>query len=286
MEGDPNETKAPLLPEQEQVIRDEWIRIVGECGDLDSSSVQVFGFQNGKFVADRTGVLFRVADSHFLITAAHKLVNIHGLNIPLFLPPSQQDATPISLSGRMLYTKDRRVDIAVSELPQSIVERLLPTRTFLGMMDVDLQSHSAPGLYLILGYPSSCTEITAEAVRPTVLKYAAIIYSGDTDGLENFDPTLHLLLQHDEVGRDAAGQPLLSPAIEGMSGGGIWRLLELKPAWNQTWKRSDAKLVAIQNRYIRNQYCKGTWVRHAIQLIWDSFPLLRPALRLHSNGLQ
>ena len=236
-------------------------------------------------VADRTGVLFRVGESHFLITAAHKLVDIHGLNIPLFLPPSQQDASPISLSGRMLYTKDRRVDIAVWELPQSIVEQLLPTRTFLGMMDVDLQSHSPKELYLILGYPSSCTEITAEAVRPTVLKYVAYIYSGDTDGLENFDPSLHILLQHDRDGRDATGQPLLSPTIQGMSGCGIWRLLELKPAWNQTWKRSDAKLVAIQNRYIHDQYCKGTWVKYAIRLIGDNFPQLRPALQLRFNGI-
>jgi hypothetical protein len=281
-----DDTKSPLTREQrQQFIRKEWDRMLDECADLNRTTVQVFGYQEGKFVPDRTGVLFRVGESHFVITAAHSLADIAAHNIPLFLPPSQQDAPPISLSGKTVCTKDASVDIAVLELPQSVVAQLLPIHTFLGMLDVDLRSESSTGLYFILGYPSSYTEVTAEAVRTKVLRYDTYNYSDGTDGLNDFDPSKHILLQHHKDGHNAKGQPMSSPKIQGMSGGGIWRLFEAKPAWNETWKRSDVRLVAIQNRYMHDQYCKGTWIKHAIRLFWDEFPQLRPSIQLHCDGI-
>ena len=286
MEDDAGETKASLLPDQEQVIRDEWGRILDQCADLDCSTVQLFGYQDDSFVPDRTGVLFGVGDSHFVITAAHYLPEIARNNIPIFLPPTNPSQRPIQLVGRTLITEQETIDIAVWELTQDVVEQLVPTRRFLGMMDVDLRSVSLQGLYLITGYPISYTVVSPEAVRPTVLKYVAFIFSGDLDAVDNFDPSTHILLQHQRHGQSVQGQAFSAPRMNGMSGGGIWRLLELRPNWNQDWKRSDVKLVAIQNRCLHDQYCKGAWIIHALRLIWDSFPQLRPALRLDFNGIR
>ena len=63
-------------------------------------------------VLDRSGVLLRVADAHFLVTAAHKLSRIASHGIPLYLPSPGPGEKPLPVSGGV-GTEEKVVDVAV-----------------------------------------------------------------------------------------------------------------------------------------------------------------------------
>ena len=180
--------------------------------DLDRSTVQLFIQKKGTFVPDRTGVLFRVGESHFIITAAHYLPGHSKDNTPLFVPPSKSGECPTQLVGRTLVTEQETVDVAVWELTQAVVEQLAPDENIsrdggLGLADRQPQ-RSLPDLGISC---LSCTIVSPEAVRPSVLKYLAYIFSGDVDAVQNFDPSTHILLQHQRHGQTVQGQAFSVP---------------------------------------------------------------------------
>lgn len=52
--------------------------------DLEKAIVSICWFFNDDIGLDRTGVLFQVGESHFLLTASHGIKTFFSDNIPLF----------------------------------------------------------------------------------------------------------------------------------------------------------------------------------------------------------
>jgi hypothetical protein len=264
-----------------------WKKMLVAAANAEQATVPVFVGDNDTFVQNRTGVLFRIEESHFLITAAHYVEGMAVGRTPIWLPPSTRGTPPISLGGRVVGAEQEAIDIAVIQLDAAVVAALVPARTFIGLSDMDLSRAPTTGLFVILGYPGSYSTVDFQQgkVRTRLLRYTASIYDGEVATFPMYDPNIHVLLSHQFLGHDTEGQPLMAPAMEGMSGGGIWRLTKLKSGWGKNWKPEDIQLVGIQNQYLPETYCVGSWIWYAVRLIWEKFPELRPAIELHARGL-
>lgn len=274
-----------LDPEKREIVLGAWRSMLEACKDDLRTTVPIFGSQGGKLIHDRTGILFQIANKHFLITASHDLAQIASQKVPLFLAPDVPGLPAIPIGARMLGTESNVIDIAVFELWDSVVEKMVPGRKFLRMSDLDHQAKNEEGLYVAMGYPHQFTrpDDKLNRIHIGILQYLAYLYSGDapTEPEYPYNPDVHLLLRHVADGHNTEGIPLSSPRISGMSGCGIWRLTKLKPAWATSWKLEDRKLVAIQAKCWHGRYLKGTWIKYALQLIAKTYPDLRRAMRLY-----
>ena len=84
-------------------VRDEGFRLI------EAATVPLYGFQDNQVKQDRTGILFRVADKHFILTAAHRLRKILGAEIPLLADFSVRHRIPIPLvQGKFWMTEEER----------------------------------------------------------------------------------------------------------------------------------------------------------------------------------
>ncbi len=57
---------------------------------IDRATITTVGIQDDEIKHDRTGVLYRITDDHFILTAAHKLRGIVDLEIPLYISVKDQ----------------------------------------------------------------------------------------------------------------------------------------------------------------------------------------------------
>lgn len=265
------------LPEDRE--REAVGRLIARIDAYWRSVVPVFGFQNGKAVQDRTGILFQVADHHFLITASHDL-NWISENVPIFIAPHGPGIDPIQLTGRMTGTEDASIDIAIMRLASENVEYLLPERQFLRMTSLDFLSRSSNGIYVVQGYPVELGRIDMDVgkVRTRGMRYCTDIYEGELPAMDYpFDDDIHVSLQHHLDEHDLSGNAIKSPKITGMSGGAIWRLAE---SIDGKLEVNEPKLVAVQTKAKTGEFLKGTWIKYALELIAKTYPELRPAMSL------
>ena len=73
----------------------------------------------------------------------------------------------------------------------------------------------------------------------------------------------------------------LLPAVSGMSGCGLWRIVPDSKVEMEKWTADKVRLVAIQHRWnAKRHYILGTWVSYAIGLIWKEYPSLREGMML------
>ena len=80
---------------------------------IDRASVPVLGVQDNEILHDRTGILYRIADEHFVLTAAHYLHQIVKANIPLYLSMNKPGVLPLYLGKAKCYsTEDEGRDVA------------------------------------------------------------------------------------------------------------------------------------------------------------------------------
>jgi hypothetical protein len=256
-----------------------------ECAaEIAKSSVPFYTISQGKGCQERSGVLFRIAERHFILTCAHGIKNIykkHGF--PAYIGPLvEESGHPIRLVDcPIILAKKSNLDLAVIELTNDVVERLLPTNRFISVAEMDMQAIARPACYLISGFPSEGTtqDDTGHGVKTLGMWYVTLLHRGELNPDSEYDQNIHLILH---FGRQAIGQdgtPSDVPQPHGLSGCGIWRLTN-EETW-ENWKPEDAKLVAIQHRWGgRHDYVIGSWVRLAIQMVWHRYEELRPALQI------
>jgi hypothetical protein len=240
-----------------------------------------------------SGVLLEIADHRFLLTAAHVVdfLAIHGF--PQYLAPCTSDEPPIPLENVKIYTSpippgvDQEdpgmcdvdpFDVAVCELPPSVAEKITEPRRFVRLMDIDASVEQIPGLYMVTGYPIEFTRtnFSHKLIGSKPLPYVTELYQGECEPhWQNF-----IALEYSHQGVDEHGVLQRMPDPNGMSGCGIWRLAEAsKPA--DLWKPSDVQLVAIEHSWSRkNGAILGTFVRYALSMIYNNYPLLRPVFKL------
>ena len=131
-----------------------------------STTLPLFANKGDHLALFGSGVLFQLADHHFLITAAHVMdealkAERHGYSFFIDGRPGQ-GLLPLnkflvlsSLKGP-LGRDDDPFDLSVACLPRELAETLVPHRSFLHMPEVDVfDPQDRDSAYAIYGYPSA-----------------------------------------------------------------------------------------------------------------------------------
>jgi hypothetical protein len=248
-----------------------------------------------------TGMLFRIADKSFLITAGHVAQKAAANKKTLGISGSD-DGTFISLAGEFMVSSEGQYgcdedpfDIAILALPKDSIFRM-QKKTFLLLNDVDFDEQSATGVYAIFGFPSVWSESCSDAgdtLKTKALEFIAFRSDRDTAALENYQERLHLLLDASpdylttQDGTNAQflrrdGTEASFPGeLGGISGCGVWRIGDLKVPIND-WCRSEPRIAAVQTAvYPKRGLIRATRWAAVSTLIYEAFPELRPSLAIY-----
>lgn len=265
-----------------------------------NATVPIVVLQGKALSQHGTGTLLAVADSFFLVTAAHvfRQANEHNLSLGFgaaigggFLP----------IRGRHLESKPKTDDIDSDALDIAIYPilsedvSLIGKDRFLSLMDVDCGSQSPTAVYSICGFPckwSKTSHTAEEKVMIKAIQYTSYSYSGDASTFIGYDPGRHLLISAeidettDDKGEpveffDSTGSPLKFPKeLNGISGSSVWRVGDLNTPLLE-WRSDKAKVVGVQTGvYSSKSVIKATRWSVVLEMLNRAFPELRRALPL------
>jgi len=246
-----------------------------------------------------TGVLLRVGDKHFVLTAAHVFDAFPMRPIPLVITDGVVgnplfpvgDVTlrrsPTAIPGQRL--KDDPFDTCVCDISIETADKIIAGQQyrFLELKEVEpWDENNARGWYMVLGFP---TKLNEEDLGPNVLgsagcAYATFIYLGERgmDPLKRAIRGVHILMDYGpNTTVDDDGKSVSPPPPYGMSGGGMWRVA--KRGINLSdWTIQDLKLIGIQSAVVKKeQVLKGTRIEHALGFIYRGHEDLRPEIERH-----
>jgi hypothetical protein len=246
-----------------------------------------------------SGILFRIADESFVVTAGHVIKEAHKYNKTLGITSANESfvAVPgewICSSEGQYGTDNDPFDVAIYNLPQHAVQKLDGKR-LLYLNDIDFGLQSGTGVYTLFGYPGICSKLSTSGSEKLQLKpfqYTTIAFNRDTGSFTEYQERFHLLLEAQlqysstEKGtqatfKDLEGNSAPFPrGLGGISGCSVWRIGDLDVPIDD-WGQKQPKIVAVQTGvYHTNQAIKATrWIAVST-LIHGAFPKLRPAMDL------
>lgn len=251
-----------------------------------------------------TGILFRVANHRFVVTAAHAIRDASASNSTLGI--SGNGGHFVAVPGTWLYSEqsggDDPFDVAVHLLTDGEVQKL-EGKPFLEISDVsfgeDGMNEDERACFVLCGFPhiwaTSCEEGSDE-MRLKALQFSAFRYGGSTAGLAGFNPRYHLLLDandediFDDAGSEAdfrlrQGHRARWPHdIAGASGCSVWRLGNPQRSVHERTMK-DARLVGVLTSvYAKPALIKATkWVA-VTTLLHAAFPELRAEIECRPKG--
>jgi len=195
---------------------------------IDRASVPVLGVQENEIRHDRTGILYRIADEHFVLTAAHKLHQIIEANIPLYLSMNKPGVMPLFLGKAKFHsTEDEGRDVAAIWLPPTTVREVAKHKDFLSHNQIDLNGAESGGPFLFFGYPMSWSGHVAseDYVVSQGLAFVTLPHDGPRLESAHYDQDVHMVLnfKRDAINCLQGGVDTL-PKLHGISGCGIWQV--------------------------------------------------------------
>jgi len=266
--------------------------LTNECQPrISKSTICLYGFQNG-LKQNGTAILLRVADKHFLVSAAHVLDFTFYHSFQYFTTSSydenslfrlkfisrQSSAKPPNVpSNSPQLRDDDPIDISVAELSPETVQELQKGKHFLQLADLDgSELRTAAGI-IVFGYPTDFSISKPDFFESFPLPFVTTILQHPP---EQRDANAEILLYYPATCTDANETAMDSPDPRGLSGCGIWRLSQ-PPTHPDLWNVDDIRLVGIQHRWrSRKRYLVGSSIRHVINMIWFSYPDLRSSIEL------
>lgn len=193
----------------------------------------------------------------WLLTAAHLLD--HAPRCGNWLVPAREDGALLSLEGARVR-RAPHLDLALVDLRQ--VEAL--PRLLHGRHPLPLEEAAVPHLpgretfYAVCGFPAAWSQFERgwlAAKRLTVLTRRA----QRARQRERHDR----VYDYSHVAQAGSGHWIHTPALEGMSGAGIWAL---SPGDDG---RHRARLAAVQSAFMHGRYLRGHDARAALPLLLD-----------------
>lgn len=224
----------------------------------------------------RSGVLVQIADSHFLVTAAHNLENLHKSGVDSFIVQGEKGSNPVFIQTNKWYTTiSEQADLGVCLLDGSIVDYLGDKQKYLRITDFAPKRECGDRWYIIVGWPRDRIGPDDDGViRCSGWKYVTKRFDR-VEQVENYDSEIHLVVKYERDTTD--GERIVHPPA--MSGCGIWYLPKESP---EIVRPDDFKICAIQNAWHKGrEYAKGTWTDMVLKIIWTYFPDLQPIMRMH-----
>ena len=252
---------------------------------IDRVSVPVLGVQNGEIQHDRTGILYRIADEHFVLTAAHDLHQIIKANIPLYLSMNKPGVIPLSLGKAKCHsTEEEGRDVAAIWLPPTTAREVAKHKDFLSHNQIDLNGAESRGPFLFFGYPMSWSgHVTSEGnVVSQGLVFATLPYDGPRLESAHYDQNVHMVLnfKRDAINCLQGGVDTL-PKLNGISGCGIWQVGDIISKDVKARDEESVTLVGIQHRWFPDlNYIQATKIRFAIGFIAENYPDVQAAMKI------
>lgn len=287
-----------MVHENDEERRLAFLRRVRDTAfeNLTRCTFPFYARQDGKYILLGSGVLVAIGQKHLGITAAHVLDDIGRClkySLPVLIPPGKFGQPLIRLTKFDTFRstlppsgerKDDYVDIGIIDFPDDLILKLKKTRRFLNISEIDLWGRIGPeSRYLIFGYPKAGSETDDEkrSVSYEAMPYATIPYSVETVELPCFQKDIEIVVAFKpETSSDQDGEPSGTLEPKGISGCGIWRLIE-DVADCERWQPDMLKLVGIEHTWHKPaQVLRGTQIRVVIEAIFHHFPELRQAMRL------
>lgn len=236
--------------------------------------------REGKVIEVRSGVLFRVGDSHFVVTAGHGLPEYYDKGYYLAIAMPKKGELPIVLLETAQVTKSRDEDLAVLKLSATTLSRMKGHFRFLRLSDF-WRGHTYAAeraFYLLLGTPRDMLVVESDQTKCFLgWKYLTVPFRGNLEDVENYDASLHFILGYDRSTVNGQGKSVLP---HGMSGCGIWYVSDcLNP---NNFDKSQFRLVGIQTSWHKRfEYVKGTFIYVVEAILWKHFPETRQLLQFH-----
>lgn len=281
--------------------------VAGLVGDLlartpsrvAATTVAIVGSWSGNVRHLGTGTMLAVADSRFVITAAHVLLaaNDQDLTVAisaggLFTAVTARDWIITAASGG-----DDQHDIAVYRLDDREVSRLESVE-FVRIGDVCFDRDLSESYFVACGYPamwSTTSHSDTDVMKAKLLQYGTYLYTGSLCALVGYDPERHILLNGapedvlDHNGdpvrfRTRSGHPASMPGdLSGISGCSVWRIGNLSIPISE-WTVDSAKIVGVQTGVFKSaRAIKATRWNSVTTLLYAAFPDLRATIDMYAS---
>ncbi len=234
--------------------------------------------RDGLPVLQGSGILLKVADAGFLVSAAHVLTDVVRDGRGLFI--GLADGVDIlSLEGldTQVSTDERDIDVAFVRLPPELDGRISQHRPFLRLDQVDTARRSPEkGLYIVAGFPRRDTQTDGSRrvidAKPFCL--STTLYDGDWD---DFTVGTSIVLSYTRMVIDERGDLARPPPLEGVSGCGIWRVVGEHHPTPGHWDVTSIRLAGIEHSVV-GPVIKGLLAFRLVDWIRQNHPDLAPAI--------
>lgn len=243
-----------------------------------------------------TGILFQIADSCFVVTAAHVLTAPHLYDKTIGITGG--DGCLISAHGNWIASTPKQpdsadpFDIAVFRLPDTAIQRLSGKR-FFRASEIDFSEQSKTAVFAVFGFPGRWAlpiRGPEEELELKAFEYIACASNRPPADLIGYDPRYHLLIDAqfsnltDQSGSetaftDRAGDEVpFTKSLHGVSGSSVWLVGDLGVPKNH-WDRIVPKVVAVETAvYKEAGVIRATRFVAVTTLIHDAFPDLRSSI--------
>ena len=210
-----------------------------------------------------SAVLLRANGSSFLLTAAH-VANVVVDTLSVGIPVAQSGGT-VWLPGSMSFRQSDPFDVAAARLDEPQMVTLLEAGwTFLEPRDlVDPQSVRIGERMFVYGHPTVLAAQHGDDLRASPLCLASYRVAADESGVSMespLNPDVDITLAHDERAVCLhTGTGMSLPALNGMSGCGVWAVAVADPTRDPTvWSaQTHTGLVAIQTSYVTGRFIRA-----------------------------
>lgn len=212
-----------------------------------------------------SGTLLAVADSRFVLTAAHVVREGARHDYTLGVSGGKQ-ANFTTLGGTWMVSTgshpdatDDKYDVALCRLSDEQVARLGDVE-FVRIADASFVNDLSNGYFIVTGFPgmwSTVLDGAEDTMKSKLLQYGTWAFSGSTAALDGYDGAHHFLLtatsseMMDTLGmpvtfRPRQGFAAQMPAdLRGVSGCSVWMIGDLtKPV--ASWDRRSSRIVGIE----------------------------------------
>jgi hypothetical protein len=268
-----------------------------------TSTVAITGTKTPVMRQIGSGTLIAVADSRFVLTAAHVVREgaRHGYTLGV---SGGKSANFIALGGTWMVSvgshpdaTDDKHDVALYELSEDQVARLGDVE-FVRIGDASFTRDLSNGYFVVTGFPgmwSTVLDGAGDTMKSKLLQYGTWAFSGSTAALENYDDSHHFLLtaSPSEV-LDTEGIPVtfrtrqgfaaqMPTDLRGISGCSVWQIGDLtKPVGS--WDRGSSRVVGIETGVFPGRGAiKVTRWNAVTTLLYNAFPLLRSAIEMYAH---
>lgn len=288
-----------FLPER---LQDEAVRLIFQFADrcnavISKSTVCIYVWQERikRLAVLGSGILLRVGDRHFLLSAAHVLDYGFYLHMPLVAQPNEDPEPPITLDfvGRkssdpppgvavtdLSLRDDDPLDISLAELTPDVSGQLAKRYRYLTLSDFDpTPLGKKDGVFVLYGFPQemSVSDDHERKLDNWPLGYVTFPLNSEP---ERRDRNKEILLKYYLQGSGGRKNGVTIPKPRGLSGCGIWRIAEA-PIDLGNLRTEYIRLVGIQHRWRPDgNYIVGTSVIHFLDYLWGLYPDLHPALNM------